>query len=315
MNGQARILYIIERLTKEACSTQQLAIEIFKVDEERKRRIIQNDIKLLKELYPNNLNSSARGVYTFIDMPAFISNTLTEKGREIQELLEFMIVFDSKMLYQFEKQEPKLIAKLKKELKSIYHIQEYPFEILSSPFLKEIKKAIRGRRYCVIHYQGNRLNILEKSQIHRILYSEGNWYIAVYNHTSTGFKDYHFLRINFIQQIELLSATFQRDIQIERFIEDFQSLFSLYQKPRYEVVIEVDLLVMRHFKSKKHLKSQEIIEEREKSLILRYQISSEMEILPLIKRWIPHIKIISPDSLREKLEEDISSYLTNITKR
>ena len=223
-----------------------------------------------------------------------------------------MIVFDSKMLYQFEKREPKLLEKLKKELKSIYHIQEYPFEILSSPFLKDIKKAIKRRRYTIIHYKGNRLNILEKSQIHRILYSDGNWYIAVYNHTSTGFKDYHFLRINFIQKIEILPSTFQRDIQIEKFIENFQSLFSLYQKPSYEVIIEVSSAVKRHFKIKKHLKSQEIIEESETTLTLKYQITSEMEILPLVKRWIPHIKIISPDSIKKKLKEDIELYLKSI---
>jgi len=68
---------------------------------------------------------------------------------------------------------------------------------------------------------------------------------------------------------------------------------------------------MKHFLVKKHLRSQETIKRGEDGLTLRFQITNDMEILPLIKRWIPHIKIISPNSLKEKLRKELNVYLDN----
>lgn len=34
-----------------------------------------------------------------------------------------------------------------------------------------------------------------------------------------------------------------------------------------------------------------------------------MEILPLVKKWLPNIKIISPKTLKDKFNEELKSYL------
>jgi predicted DNA-binding transcriptional regulator YafY len=36
-----------------------------------------------------------------------------------------------------------------------------------------------------------------------------------------------------------------------------------------------------------------------------------MEILPIVKYWIPHIKIVSPIWLAEKLNDDVKKILQN----
>lgn len=313
MNSQKRILYIIERLVAGECSTKALCFEIFRTEESAKIRVIQNDIKLLKELFPELIISTKRGFNRFIKVPNFIKNIATTEGKEAKELLEFMMIFDNSALAIFEKDEPKLIKHLKKETRSIYHIHEYPFEQLKSPFLKEIKQAIKQHRYVYIKYQGNIVNYYKKSQIYRIIYANSNWYIAVYNITDNGYKDFLFLRINFIQDLKILPKTFNRDICIEKFTENFQTLFSIYKKEPYKVILQVDKPIMRHFLLKKHLSSQEIIEKREDRLILKFQITNNMEILPLIKHWIPNIKILSaPPDLKEQLKRDIENYLKEL---
>ncbi|MCK5853644.1 MAG: hypothetical protein KAG56_00395, partial [Sulfurovaceae bacterium] len=155
MTGQKRILYIIERLSNEACSTKQLTQEIFNVEDEGKRRIIQNDIKLLKESYGEKIISPSKGVYKFLKLPYFMKNITTTDGIKIKEVIEFMMVFDNKMLSLFEKEEPLLIKKLREDIKSIYLIHEPPLEILSSIFLEDIKRAIKGRRYVTLEYESN----------------------------------------------------------------------------------------------------------------------------------------------------------------
>jgi len=311
MNGQRRILFIMERIAKEACSTKQLTQEIFDTQESSKKRTIQNDIKLLKEYFPKDLISPSKGYYKFLKIPYFIRQVNNKDGLEMQELLAFMMVFDNKMLALFEKDEPKLIQRLKKEVHSIYHIQEYPFEHLNSPFLDDIRRAIKYRRYVSIEYQGNQLNYYKHAQIYKIIYASSNWYVAVYNYADNGYRYYLLLRINFIKKITLLSKTFKKDIRIENFAKNFQSLFAVYNKIPYEVILEVNSIVMKHFLVKKHLRSQETIKRGEDGLTLRFQITNDMEILPLIKRWIPHIKIISPNSLKEKLRKELNVYLDN----
>ena len=54
------------------------------------------------------------------------------------------------------------------------------------------------------------------------------------------------------------------------------------------------------------------MKEIDGDLIISYQINSDMEIIPLIKTWIPHIKIISPNKLKKRIEDEIKKYLNDI---
>ena len=103
MNGQRRILFIMERIAKEACSTKQLTQEIFDTQESSKKRTIQNDIKLLKEYFPKDLISPSKGYYKFLKIPYFIRQVNNKDGLEMQELLAFMMFFNNKMLAFFNR--------------------------------------------------------------------------------------------------------------------------------------------------------------------------------------------------------------------
>jgi len=64
------------------------------------------------------------------------------------------------------------------------------------------------------------------------------------------------------------------------------------------------------FKSKKYLSSQEILEEYDDgSLLIQYTVTQEKETEDLIKRWLPHIKIFEPISLRKSIENELKQYL------
>ena len=144
-------------------------------------------------------------------------------------------------------------------------------------------------------------------QIHRIIYASGNWYIAI--HDSNWEKKYNLLRINFIKSLKVESKTFHRDIEIEKAINNFQSLFSKPDSEPFEVIVEVSSKIMRHFKHKKHLKSQKIIEESKRGLKISYKVTDSLVIIPLIKQWMPYIKVISPKSIKEQISKDAKLFL------
>ncbi len=306
MTTQERLLYIIERVSKEPCSTQELTQEIFETTEKNKQRLIQMDISLLKTHFRDKMVTLSNK-HKFIELPYFIKNITTTDGIKMKELIEFMMVFDNKMLSMFEKEEPLLIKKLREDIKSIYLIYEPPLEILNSVFLEDIKRAIKGKRYVTLSYKGNMFETYNDIQIHRIIYASGNWYIAI--HDSNWEKKYNLLRINFIESLKLEAKTFHRDIEIEKAIDNFQSLFSKPDVKPFEVIVEVSSKIMRHFKHKKHLKSQKIIKESKRGLTISYEVTDSLVIIPLIKQWMPYIKVVSPKSIKEQITKDAKLFL------
>jgi predicted DNA-binding transcriptional regulator YafY len=39
------------------------------------------------------------------------------------------------------------------------------------------------------------------------------------------------------------------------------------------------------------------------------EITNDMEIIPLVKYWLPHIKVLEPQGIIEKIEKDLVQYL------
>jgi predicted DNA-binding transcriptional regulator YafY len=83
-----------------------------------------------------------------------------------------------------------------------------------------------------------------------------------------------------------------------------------YKEHLIEVVVEVDKRKARHFKAKKYLSSQKIVEDKKDgSLILSYEVTQDMEMDEVIKKWLPYVKVISPSSLKQSIEKDLREYL------
>ncbi len=61
------------------------------------------------------------------------------------------------------------------------------------------------------------------------------------------------------------------------------------------------------------MSSQQILETKENgNIVVSYQITQEIEIEELIKKWIPYVKVIEPLSLKEKIESELRNYLGSL---
>ncbi len=310
MNQTQRVLEIIKTLSqnREVC-TQKLSKQ-FDINQ----RAIQRDILLVKEFFENSLIATSRGCYRVLNSSTFF-NIFKDKNRveDIKEFFEFLTLFDDNILNIFDNKKFKFIKHIKNDTKQIYHIRDNPIEKLqSTKILEDIKSAIKYQRYIDLVYHEIKERDFKDIKAQKIIYAKGNWYLAAMTKNYKQNSGFKLFRINFIKEIKLKPNQFQRDIEAENFIQNFQSLFTHYIEPNYEVKIKVDKEVARHFISKKHLKSQKIVEEIDGNLIISYQINNDMEIIPLVKTWIPHLKIISPDRLKKRVEDDIKKYLNDI---
>ena len=92
-----------------------------------------------------------------------------------------------------------------------------------------------------------------------------------------------------------------------------QTPFSKYtpefRKHLIDVVVEVSSQKARFFKAKNFLPSQKTVEEKDDgSLVLSFKVTQEMEMDELIKKWIPHMRVVTPLSLEQKIEDDLKRY-------
>ena len=44
-------------------------------------------------------------------------------------------------------------------------------------------------------------------------------------------------------------------------------------------------------------------------LIVSTKVATRIQILPIVRYWIPHVRVISPEHLQAELEEGVRGYL------
>jgi predicted DNA-binding transcriptional regulator YafY len=147
---------------------------------------------------------------------------------------------------------------------------------------------------------------------YKIVFMNENFYLACeVEHPDYQFSPY---RISKIENVTPTGKNFHQNREIASFIKNMQTPLAKYT-PGYkehliDVIVEVASEKAHHFKAKKHLPSQKIIEEKEDgTLVLSYTVTQTIEIDDLIKRWIPSMKVTSPSSLKERIHKDLTEYL------
>ena len=77
-----------------------------------------------------------------------------------------------------------------------------------------------------------------------------------------------------------------------------------------EVILTVDKKAAAHFKRRQLVPAQQVIKELEDgSLIVSSHISHDLQMLPIVRYWIPHVRILSPESLRETCMASLKGYM------
>ena len=312
MSAQERILYICERLTKDTCGTKQLSLEIFGTDEKKKVRLIQNDIKLLKERYPQSIYEPKKGSYKFVSLPDFINKLMDNDTQTVYDLFEFVTLFDAPMTRLFEQSEPLLMKKLKRETKSIYYIKDDPIEeIKKKDIWKILKKAVKERRYISLDYEKNKLKQYTHIKPMKIVFAQNNWYVAALSTQKNEEFEFTFFRLAHMDNVKMEPTTFHEDIEAISYLENIQTLFELYKTEKYTVRLLAKAHIASYFKNKKYLKSQHIEKLNDDgSIVLQYKINNMMEILPTIKKWLPDLIVLEPQQLKDAISKIITDYDT-----
>ncbi len=228
-----------------------------------------------------------------------IDKSLTIKDTITLDILEH---FSSNLGNSFHTQTSKILSKLKNRKYSPI-FTKLNMEDISDEFESMIKfeEAILNNNSIKVLYQDNKTIKLNPI---KIVNFEGLWYLVAIDETKK-VKSYY---IKNIKLLKTYKSTFTIPKRVENLLNNAISIWFDDIEP-FEVVLRIDNHVAKYFKNKPISATQEIVNEDENYLTIKVQATSDWEIIPIIKSWIPFIKVLEPIRIHQKVQEEARKFL------
>ncbi|MBA6350080.1 YafY family protein [Colwellia sp. BRX8-9] len=190
------------------------------------------------------------------------------------------------------------------EHESAFLIKPHNYESLSNQFSKQLfsklEAAITRKERIHFYYKAKDY---QNIQPYKLVNYKGIWYLAAVDNGKL--KTFHANQIGSVWQTKEL---FEYDLEVEKQINNEESIW--FSKNKQEVVLKVDADISSYFQRRQLIPEQEITKTCDDgSLIVTTMVADDMQILPIIKYWIPHVKIISPSSLDDTLRKELKGYM------
>ena len=303
-NRIERLTTILSLLSKgESLSTPYL-VDRFKTT----KKIIQTDFKeYLLPLYQDETifydysSKTYKAKNNFITKTLFSANELAVIAilkTKSKDKYSDNDLFD-KTNALFEKFEDELSNKVYQK-SCVENIDSFKDEII------QIKNAIETKHIIECNYLGKQRRLYPL----KILNLEGYWYLIVHEPQDPNkIKTFH---LNSIKDIKILNEYYTHD---EDIVNKFDNAITAYYKVQNNpiaVQLFIEKEVARFFIRKPLSQQQRIIKTyQDGSLDLEITITDYMEIIPTIQRYIPYVKVIEPQELKDKISENIRKYMDN----
>lgn len=255
-------------------------------------RTIQRDLILLKKAsFP--LSELSRGYYQ-ID-----KNIL--KNFEVFDETELALVIAIKNLVgqlgePFQKAADDIFNKLYEDVTtSPVFIKIDDSVILDKHQFNRIIKAIREKRQGSFQYE-----VFSPYEVtiepYRVCFFDGFWYLVGKDLCDQQFKRY---ALDKIKDFKPRSNNYRYvPAQVDRMLKESGNIWFSSERD-IEVVVEVDKSCAHYFRRRKVYPHQKIKEERaDGSIVVSFKVGSLDEIMNTLKVWLPHIKIIQPEELK-----------------
>ena len=211
---------------------------------------------------------------------------------------------------KFSTKAQKLLSKIKNEdFNPIY--TKLNIEDISDRFgdIQVLETAIREKREVKCSYDDEKHDIYTTTiQPLKIVNFEGFWYLIAIR--GEILKKYYLKNISYPVMTD---TTFEKESKLDTLLSESISIWFQRDKEPFEVKLFADKSAAKFFK-RRPLPTQRVESlNSDGTMEFSIKITHEMEILPIIKYWIPHILVIEPEWIREIIKEDIEIYAQRIS--
>lgn len=301
-NKITRITLILERLAKGLGLSTSNLIDFFNVS----KKIIQTDFKeYILPLFDDDTIVYDYSLKNYIANRNFLTATLLSA----QELAIIAIIkaktkdkySDSDLSIKTDS----LFARYEELLKNdIYqHSSLEKIDNFSDDIIL-IKNAINTKHVITCTYDDKEQHINPL----KIIDIEGYWYLINLDvKDDTTIRTFH---LNSMQNIQLLPNKF--NIEVDDIIRKYDNSINTYftaSATSVEIVLFINKEIVKFFERKPLNSSQRVLRKYDDGNIdLEITISDFMEIIPTIQKYIPHIKVVEPQELSDRIEENLKQY-------
>jgi len=208
----------------------------------------------------------------------------------------------------FSKKAKNLLSKIRnKDINPIY--TKLNMEDISDSFneMQLLEEAIKAKNKISFSFKNYKDEIKEHElKPLKIANYEGFWYLIGLNKKDDIYK----YTLKNVSKIKLENETFEYDTKVDDLLNNSINVyFKKYVEP-FDVKIRVSRDISRFIRRKPISPTQSIESVYEDgSFDIIVKITDEREITPLIKYWLPHLKILEPVSIKEIIKQDLTSYL------
>jgi predicted DNA-binding transcriptional regulator YafY len=142
----------------------------------------------------------------------------------------------------------------------------------------------------------------------KIVNYEGFWYLVALQKDEV--KKYYLKELS---NITITDTTFTIDTKIDELLNNSISIWFDQHTEPFEVKLFATKGASKYFQ-RRPLPTQSTLSLNEDGTMeFVVKITNEMEILPIVKYWIPHLYILEPKWLKDQVNEDLEKYLSNQT--
>ena len=140
---------------------------------------------------------------------------------------------------------------------------------------------------------------------YKLVHHHGCWYLAAVR--KGVLRAYRLSRIELSPYPHELLG-FKPDVAILTQLEDEESIW--FGQEKQEIILTVHADVALHFQQRQLLPEQQMIKKLDDGgLLLSSRITHHTQLLPLVRYWIPHLKIVSPEGLQDEMKLSLKEYL------
>jgi len=290
-----RLTFILSRLNDgEALSVKELALEFNTSD-----RTIQRDFneRLLSfPIYQENKKWKMQDGFR------------VEKANSLEDeiILDIMEKITEGIGGKFATKSRQLLSKIKnQDFNPIY--AKLNIEDISDKFadIQIIERAIKEKKEIECSYNDECHDVYVTTlQPLKIANYEGFWYlIAIQDET---LKKYYLKNIS---NVKLTQQAFITEKKLENLLENSISVWFQKDAEPYEVKIFANKIAAKYFQ-RRPLPTQSIETlGNDGTMEFVVKITHEMEIIPIVKYWLPHMRVVEPQRIQDMIDEDLRGYL------
>lgn len=185
-------------------------------------------------------------------------------------------------------------------------IKGHHYEDLSDrePSFRQLEQAIVAHHCISFDYRKDQgTKSYTNAQPYKLVNHGGIWYLAARDGSTL--KAFSFGKID---RLHVHEATFVPDPTVHKTLTEEDGIW--LNPDKKEVVLKIAVEAASYFKRRKLIANQIIEKELEDGgLIVSGKVAHANQILPIVRYWLPNVRIISPEGLQTEMEKQLREYL------